>query len=87
MHVPAGRFENVSHYLISIDDVSILDQQPGHGIRLQREVTAAINYLDGRADFWQRYKPISARVGEGKGADQKKATGEELALQVEGLLW
>jgi len=51
----------------------------------KREITKAINYLDGKADYWQRYKPIYARVGD-KGQDKKRATGEELALQIQRAL-
>ena len=47
----------------------------------KREITKAINYLDSKADYWQRYKPIYARVGD-RGVEKKRATGEELALQV-----
>ena len=47
----------------------------------KREITKAINYLVSKADYWLRYRPIYARIGD-KGQDKKRATGEELALQV-----
>jgi len=51
----------------------------------KREITKAINYLDAKADYWQRYKPIYARVGD-KGVEKKRATGEELAMQIQRAL-